>query len=384
MPLAKLLVEDPLIIPQLLISLRSKYVKRPLNISWHAVRAGFLAGCKMYSSLFAQIGGSAIFTETLLPASARIEGLGGRVNAIADDDPSLAWHNPAVLNARMHQVVSVSFTSFFAGISAGQVAYAYSPDSAWHLHGSLRFLNYGKFDGYDEFGNFTGAFGVASYGLNVSASHAVGRRFHAGAGLKVYYGQAAALTSLAVGLDLGMIYLSADRLFTATIQACDVGMQLKTFDRANREPLPFRINAGASVRFPRVPLRLHTMIHNLQKPDLTFTDPILAAETDISGQPVYRPPSLGNKIISHFVFGAELLPFKGIIQARIGYNFQRRFEMKARSRGALVGVTWGLGLRINRFELQYARGAYHLAGSPNTFTLNIDLKKRPPRSRNKT
>lgn len=341
------------------------------------------AGTAASKILSAQIGGSTVFTETLLPSSARVEALGGRVNAVYENDPSLVWHNPSLLNVRMHQTASLSYTAFFAGISAGQAAYVHSVDSAWHLHGSVRFLNYGKFNGYDEFGNFTGAFGVASYGLNLSASHSIGRLFQAGLGLKAYYGQAAALTSMALGLDMGLLFLSADRFFSATVQACDVGMQLKTFDRANRESLPFRINIGASVRFPRVPLRLHTMIHNLQKPDLTYTDPLLAAETDISGQPVYRPPSLGNKILRHFVFGAELLPFKGIVQARVGYNFQRRFEMKARSRGALVGLTWGLGLRINRFEFQYARGAYHLAGSPNTFTLNIDLKKRPPRLKNK-
>jgi hypothetical protein len=371
--------------PKRLPSLRISPVIRVRCPLLSSVSRGLIIGVSfVLHGIYAQVGGSAIFSETFLPASARVEALGGRVNAISENDPSLAWHNPAALSARMHHTASLSFTSFFAGISAGQASYAHSVDSAWHLHAAIRFLNYGKFDGYDEFGNFTGAFGVASYGLNLSAAHAVGRRFQAGVGVKVYYGQAAALSSMAVGLDMGMMYLSADRLFTATVQACDIGMQLKTFDRANREPLPFRINAGASVRFPRVPLRLHTLIHNLQKPDLTYTDPLLAAETDISGQPVYRPPSLGNKILRHFVFGAELLPFKGVIQARIGYNFQRRFEMKARSRGALVGLTWGLGLRIHRFELLYARGAYHLAGSPHTFTLNIDLKKRPPRSRNKT
>ncbi|MCX7769138.1 MAG: type IX secretion system protein PorQ [Flavobacteriales bacterium] len=330
--------------------------------------------------LYAQLGGSAVFMESFLPVSARMEALGGRVNALWEKDPSLVWHNPALSNGAMHRRASLSFSGFFAGILAGQSAYNHSLDSAWHLHASLRFLNYGKFEGYDELGNFTGAFGVVSYGFNLSAAHSVGQRLQAGMGLKIYYGQAAALTSWALGMDMALLYLSADRLFTFTIQACDVGAQLKTFDRAHREPLPFRIHAGASVRFPRVPLRLHTMIHNLQKPDLTYTDPLLAAETDISGQPVYRPPTLANKILRHFVVGAELLPLKGGLQMRVGYNFQRRFEMKARSRGALVGITWGLGVRAYRFELLYARGAYHLAGSPNTFTLNVDLDKRPPKA----
>lgn len=347
-------------------------LRRVLSLWWLAVPLG---------GSYAQLGGSAVFMESYLPASARVEALGGRVNALWDYDPSLVWHNPALSNGGIHRRASLTFTGFFAGIMAGQAAYNHSLESAWHLHTSLRFLNYGKFEGYDELGNFTGAFGVASYGLNLSAAHNVGQRLQAGMGLKVYYSQAAALTSWALGMDMAMLYRSADRLFTLTLQVCDVGAQLKTFDRAHREPLPFRIHAGASVRFPRVPLRLHTMIHNLQKPDLTYTDPLLAAETDISGQPVYRPPSVGNKILRHFVFGAELLPLKGAFQMRVGYNFQRRFEMKARSRAALVGVTWGLGVRAHRFELLYARGAYHLAGSPNTLTLNVDLNKRPPKAK---
>jgi len=331
----------------------------------------------------AQIGGAFIFPESYIPASARVEGLGGRVNAIWENDPALGWHNPSMLNASMHQRASLSFTTLFAGITAGQLAYSYSLDSAWHLYAGVRFLNFGKFEGYDEYFNFTGAFGVGHYGFNVAAAHAIGRRLSAGAGIKVYYAQAADMTGLALVMDMAMSYVSLDRLFSLTVQACDIGSQLKTFDHGNREMLPFRINAGASIQFSRVPLRFHTMVHNLQKPDLTFTDPVLAAETDISGQLVYRPPTLGNKILRHFVFGAELMPFKKVIQARIGYNFQRRFEMKARSRGALVGVTWGFGLRVNRFEFQFARGAYHLAGSPNTITLNIDLNKRTLKKKSK-
>jgi hypothetical protein len=34
-----------------------------------------------------------------------------------------------------------------------------------------------------------------------------------------------------------------------------------------------------------------------------------------------------------------------------------------------VGFSWGFGLKISKLHFSYARSAYHLAGSPNQFTV---------------
>ena len=74
----------------------------------------------------------------------------------------------------------------------------------------------------------------------------------------------------------------------------------------------------------------------------------------------------------HIIFGAELYIGKNLV-LRGGYNYRRRAEMKIEDRMAMVGFSWGLGVRIYKFRINYSRVTYSLAGSPNYFTIAFDL-----------
>jgi hypothetical protein len=49
--------------------------------------------------------------------------------------------------------------------------------------------------------------------------------------------------------------------------------------------------------------------------------------------------------------------------------------MKVASKIGTVGISWGLGIKIYKFQLAYARSAYHLAGSPNQITVSAKLSE---------
>jgi hypothetical protein len=76
----------------------------------------------------------------------------------------------------------------------------------------------------------------------------------------------------------------------------------------------------------------------------------------------------------HAIIGAEFNITKGL-SFRVGYNYQRRQEMKVASKIGTVGISWGLGIKIYKFNLAYARSAYHLAGSPNQVTVSAKLSE---------
>jgi len=40
---------------------------------------------------------------------------------------------------------------------------------------------------------------------------------------------------------------------------------------------------------------------------------------------------------------------------------------------AMVGFSWGFGVRIYKFRINYSRVTYSLAGSPNYLTIAFDL-----------
>lgn len=334
----------------------------------------------------AQIGGDATTRFLNLPFSARAEAVGGKAYAIVDDDVSLAWQNPALLTSKMHQRATFTYVNYFKGINMGSAAYAHTFDKLnLNLWGGIHFINYGKFTAADEMGNITGNFSVGDYAITAGVSKPFGKFFNIGMNARLNFSQMAEYFSMGAGMDLAASYVSKNKLFVTSVLVRNVGMQFVTYTRGNREPLPLDVAIAASHEFDRLPLRISVVAHNLQKPDMSYVDSSLVNQTDLSGESTYKGPSLASKIMSHFTIAAELYPFKRVISIRVGYNFQRRYELKPTERGRIVGLTYGIGIRIHRFEINYSRAEYFIAGaSPNTLSLNINLGKHIKRPKKAT
>lgn len=336
----------------------------------------FLLVCSLATK--AQIGGDATTRFLSLPFSARAEAVGGKAYAIIDNDVSLAWQNPSLLTDKMHHRAAFTYVNHFKGINMGAVAYARTLEkSKINLWGGINFVNYGNFIAADETGMITGNFSAGDYAITAGVSRPFGNYFNIGMNARLNFSQMAEYFSMGAGMDLAASYVSKNKLFVTSILARNVGMQFVTYTRGNREPLPLDIAIAASHEFDRLPLRISIVAHNLQKPDMSYVDSSLVNQTDLSGQSTYKGPSLASKIMSHFTLAAELYPFKRIISIRVGYNFQRRYELKPQDKGRLVGLTYGIGVRINRFQINYSRAEYFITGaSPNTLTLCVDLNPR--------
>ncbi|MGB1247945.1 MAG: hypothetical protein ACPG4Z_03610, partial [Chitinophagales bacterium] len=79
-----------------------------------------------------------------------------------------------------------------------------------------------------------------------------------------------------------------------------------------------------------------------------------------------------NNLFGHFIFGGEFQFGKAFLLG-FGYNHQRRAETKLTSKGGLSGFSFGFGLHIKRFDIQYGMGKHALAGTANHITVNINL-----------
>lgn len=345
--------------------------------------------CLCTFSSVAQTGGKSAFSFMKMPFSARAEAIGGRAYSLLDDDVSLYLQNPALINEKMHHSLSIGYESYFGGTNMASVSYGRHFNKVGTFAGGIQYVNYGRFTAADEAGNITGKFTAADYMLSGGFSRGFGKYFSLGVNMKFAVSQYESYTSVGLGFDVGAAYISKSRLFVTTLLVRNAGFQMKAFTQGLREPLPFEFSVAASHEFGKVPIRLSVSAHNLQQPNLTFINPDETTQLDLSGQPTVTQPKLGQKIMSHFVIGAEIFPFKKLISVRVGYDFLRRYEMKAASRAGTVGLSWGIGLKIHRFELNYSRNAFHLAGSPNVLNLNIklgpmpkfSLKKKPKESK---
>ena len=328
------------------------------------------------SQLSAQLGGSATYAFLNLTNSARVASLGGKVVSIWDDDLNLPFHNPSLLHEGMSNSLVLNYVNYFSDINFGYVSYARSYEGVGNFALGLHYINYGKFTAADEVGNITGEFRAAEYAFNMFYSRAIDSSFSIGVNLKPVYSVLETYRSFGMVADIGLNYTNKDKLFSAGLVFRNVGVQIKPYHEGHREPVPFEILIGLSQKLRHAPFRFSLVGHNLQKPDMTYEDP---ADKNVEFDPITGEPlpenklaKFGDNLMRHLIFGVEFIPFENFY-LRVGYNYQRRQELKISSRVAMVGFSYGFGIKISKFHLNYGRATYHLAGASNHFSISTNF-----------
>lgn len=329
------------------------------------------------SSVYAQLGGTRTFAFLNLPNSARAEALGGSIVSMYDDDVALAYNNPSLLNEGAHNQLLVSFNNYFANIGYGYAGYARHWKNIGTFHAGIQYINYGDFRETNENGDILGTFTASDYCITLGYARSFfDSVLHVGANWKNIISQYHDYNSYGMAFDLGATYVSKNKLFTASLLLKNMGGQLKSYTPGNKEPLPFEIQLGISGSLKYVPVRLMCFVTNLQRPDLSYVDPANRFQIDpLTNDTIDTKLNVGLNILRHFVIAAEIYPFKEHLFLRIGYNFQRSGEMKTDIKRGAQGICYGIGIKINAFSFSYSRAEYHLAGSPNHISLNIDINK---------
>ncbi len=324
----------------------------------------------------AQIGGTSTYRFLNLPNSPRVAALGSNFVAIADNDLSIGLNNPSLINAEMHNAVSLNFVDYFSDINYGFASYSRTYDNIGSFAASMQYINYGRFDYTDETGIIpedAGEFSAGEFALVLGWGRRLDSLFSIGANFKTIYSAFETYNSFGLGVDVSGTY-HARSGFTASLIARNIGRQLTTYTSGNTEALPFEIQLGISKRLEHLPFRYSLLFTNLQKWDLTYYDPAEDNVDPFTGEVKTKSKAgeFADKAMRHVVIGGEFLPTKNF-SVRLGYNYQRRQEMKIESKRGTVGFSWGFGLRVSKFNFSYARSAYHLSGSPNYLSIAFNL-----------
>jgi hypothetical protein len=323
-------------------------------------------------SLFGQIGGESAYEFLNFTTSARSAALGGKAIALKDANLSEVISNPSLLNPSMDNSVVLNFVKYFAGINQGYTALSKSVKNVGCFAVGMQYLNYGSFIGADETGLQTGSFSGGDYSLNLMGSKNFDSIFSVGVSLKSIYSKLERYSSLGMAVDLGATWYAPSN-FTLALVVRNLGVMIKPYTSGSRESLPFEIQLAASKRLEHAPFRFSIVAHNLQKPDLTYTKEETSTTTILSDEDNETWAShFADAVFRHVIIGVEVLPFDNF-SLRGGYNYQRRQELKIDERTALAGFSFGFGLRISRFAIDYGRATYHLAGASNHFSVAIDI-----------
>lgn len=341
----------------------------------------FLALYLFAAPAFAQLGGLNTYEFLNLSPSARVSALGGNLITVRDDDVNLAYANPALLNGSMHQALGFSHSFHVADISHGYAAYAHHLDN-WQatLHGGVQYVTYGEFDQTNELGETIGTFRASEYALTLGAGKEVYDRLALGANLKVISSQLEGYSSFGLTADLAAVYYDTSRRFTATVLFRNIGTQLSTFREDNPEPIPFEIQIGLSKQLRYLPFRFSIIYHHFDRWNILYDDPNSREDNNLFFGEVATERSRTaiwfDNFFRHFIFNGEfLIGAKENFRLRIGYNHFMRKELSVEGFGGMAGFSFGAGIKVNRFRIDYGRTNFHLGGGLNHFSVSTNLQE---------
>ncbi|MCX6291912.1 MAG: type IX secretion system protein PorQ [Bacteroidetes bacterium] len=329
------------------------------------------------TSLFAQqqVGGSYVYGFLDVPASARTAALGGTFISAKDNDLNVALQNPSVLNPGMNNQLLLNGVLYFDGVKFGDAGYAKDFGKAGTFMANMHYANYGQFLEADITGEIVGKFHAADYNLNIGWGYRMNELFSVGANLKTIYSNYYYYNSFGAGADLAATLYDSISQFTLAVVAKNMGVMLKDYVKADNEPFPVEVEIAASKRLIHTPFRFNLTYRHLEKLDLTYTDPNDASLVDpLTGAAKVKTYDLFDLLSSHIIFATEILLTQNF-HLRAAYNFQRRQDLRVDTSPGTVGLSFGFGIKINKFNIGYGRAAYHNAGAANHFSISTNLSE---------
>ena len=278
-----------------------------------------------------------VYSFLRLPVSAHAAALGGDNITLTDDDPTLLFHNPALINGVSDKSMNLNFMTYMEGAKTASASFvkAYKERASWAT--SAQYMDYGSMKEMTADNTQTGDFSARDIALAGTFAYMLTNRISGGITARFISSHIASYSSAAVAIDLGINYFDEQHSWSLSAVAKNLGGQIKAYDD-DFERVPLDLQIGVTKRLIGSPLRLSMTMSRLNRWDTGF--------------------------IRHFSVGADLLLGDNIYVAA-GYNFRRAHEMKISdsdgdsNHGA--GLSLGAGLQLERFKLQASYAKYHVS-----------------------
>ena len=304
-------------------------------------------------------GGESAFNFLRLPYSSRAAALGGSNISVIDDDLSLSMHNPALLINVSDKTLDLSFMTYMSGSKVAGAAFNKNFGERSSGAVSLRYIDYGKFDGYTDDNIYTGTFRAMDAELSIMYCYLLSENWSGGVAGKFIYSQYESMNSLALGVDLGLNYYNQDIDFSASLTFKNLGGQVKTFEQKH-ELLPIDIQLGFTKRLAHAPILISATLVNLHK---WSTKDFYNADGS--------KDNFGEILLKHIILGADVLLGKNFY-ASIGYNYRIAKELSS-GNSRFGGFSLGAGLHIKKIKFGVSFSQLHISASSLHFNFAYSI-----------
>lgn len=290
-----------------------------------------------------------VYNFLRLPVSAHVAALGGDNITLTEDDATLIFHNPALINNVTDRTVNLNIMTYMEGTTTGSASFvrAAGERGTWGITG--QYMGYGTMKETTVAGEQTGEFSARDMAVGGTFAYSLSERFSGGITAKFVASYIGQYHSLGAAIDLGLNYYNSESELSVSAVARNLGGQLSAYED-DFERLPLDLQVGFTKRLLRSPLRLSASLVKLN--DWQY--------------------GLGK----HLVIGADLILSPQLYVAA-GYNALRAAEMKieesdgASAHGA--GLSIGGGLNLQRLKLHVAYAKYHVSTASLLFNISYAL-----------
>lgn len=290
-----------------------------------------------------------VYNFLRLPVSAHAAALGGDNITIDDDDPTMVFHNPALVSNVSDRSLNLNYMTYMEGVKVASASFvkALRNRATWAVE--AQYVDYGSMKQTTAENEVIGKVSAKDIAVGGTFTYALSNKIAGGVTAKFVSSSLAGFNSIGMAVDLRLNYLNPELGLSVSAVARNLGGQLKAYED-DFEKLPFDLQLGVSKRLGESPLRFSVTMTRLHDWD--------------------------DKFVNHLVFGAEAFLADNIWIGG-GLNPRRSDEMKISdgetesSHGA--GLSFGGGLQLERFKLQLAYGKYHVSASSLIINITYTL-----------
>ena len=285
-----------------------------------------------------------------LPVSAHSSSLGGRAVSVFDVDPTLFINNPALLSAAESRFLGLNAMSWFSGTTVAGAQFCNSFDERSHYAFNARYVSYGKMKETSAQGTVTGSFTSKDIAIGATWAYMLTDNLSGGVTADFITSRYGSMTSVAIGVDLGLLWADYDNGLTVGLAATNLGGQIKAFENLFQK-LPFDLCAGVTWKPAHAPLRFTVSMDNLTRWD--SSDFYFAQDAD---------KGFGEILKRHLSMGVDINLTERFYVAA-GCNLRTRAELASQGSKGFTGLSIGTGLRIGKIMFDLSYGKYQVSES---------------------
>jgi hypothetical protein len=282
-----------------------------------------------------------------LDMSARAGALAGSFVS-NNDDPNVIFYNPAGLGLLTESPISFSYLKHLLDINLTSLAYSTEIEGIGRVGAAIKYVNYGDFKAADENGEITGSFSAGDVALILGYANTLDKNFYYGINAKVIYSSIDSYSSTGIAADVGLHYTLPEDEFDLGFAILNMGTQISAYGNT-KEDLPLDIVLGVSKRLAHLPLRLSLDFHKLNEDRDDFISRFRA-----------------------FTIGGEFL-LSRVLRLRLGYDNEKRKELKIGSTAGTAGFNIGIGILISRYNFDYGFSSMGLIGGLHRISISTTL-----------